>query len=249
MTLSIIVPCRNERNTILDVIEELRAVDLGMPKEIIVVDGASTDGTREVIERVRGDDLTLIAEEVARGKGSAVRAGLARATGDFVVIQDADLELSPRVELPKLLALLLAGEAEVVFGSRFTQGRGPTPWVGYVGNAFFSLLTSVLFFQRVTDVLIANKMMRTEIARALPLTCRGFDLDAEITCRLLKAGYRILQVPVEYRPRGRDAGKKLSVSAGWGVLRAILRVRFERRPPIVAETAVRPAPSEREPGA
>lgn len=228
MTLSVIIPVRNERDTILEVIERVRAVDVGAPKELIVVDGASTDGTRELLELVR--DIVLIPEEEARGKGAAVRAGIDRATGEVVVIQDADLELDPAV-FPSMLALIESGQSDVVYGVRFARGRGETPWPSYLGNRAFSLLASALFLQPVNDILTAYKMMRTEVARSLPLTCRGFDLDAEITCRLMKAGYRIAQVPVVYRPRSRAQGKKLGLSAGWGVVAAIARVRFERRPP------------------
>ncbi len=230
MTLSVIIPVRNERDTILEVIERVRAVDVGRPKELIVVDGASMDGTRELLELVR--DIVLVQEEEARGKGAAVRAGLERATGDVMVIQDADLELDPGV-FPQMLDMIENGHAEAVFGVRFARGRGETPWLSYIGNRGFSLLTSVLFSHPLNDILTAYKMMRIEIARSLPLRCRGFDLDAEIACRLLKAGYRIAQVPVPYRPRSRRAGKKLGFSAGWGVLKAILDVRFERRPPVL----------------
>jgi glycosyltransferase involved in cell wall biosynthesis len=231
VTLSVIIPVRNERDTILEVVERVRAVDVGHPKELIVVDGASTDGTRELLELVR--DIVLIREPQARGKGAAVRAGIERATGEVLVIQDADLELDPGV-FPAMLKLIESGRSDVVYGVRFARGRGETPWLSYLGNRGFSLLAGALFLHPLNDILTAYKMMRTDIARSLPLTCRGFDLDAEITCRLLKAGHRIAQVPVSYRPRSREQGKKLGFSAGWGVLKAILRVRFERRVPVVA---------------
>jgi dolichol-phosphate mannosyltransferase len=232
VTLSVIIPVRNERDTILQVIERVRAVDIGMPKQIIVVDGASTDGTRERVQSVLADDVTAIWEDVARGKGAAVRAGLAQAQGAVVVIQDADLELDPG-EFPRLLHPIVDGRADAVLGVRFARGRGATPWPGYLGNRALSVLAGALFFRRLNDILTAYKMMRTDVARALPLTCRGFDLDAEIACCLVRAGYRVLQLPVDYRPRGREEGKKLGFSAGWGVLRAILRVRFEGRPRVV----------------
>lgn len=232
MTLSVIIPVRNERDTILQVIERVRAVDIGMAKQIIVVDGASNDGTRERVQSVLAGDLTAIWEDAPRGKGAAVLAGLAQAKGAFVVIQDADLELDPG-EFPRLLEPIVAGRADAVLGVRFAGGRGSTPWPGYLGNRALSSFAGLLFLRRLNDILTAYKMMRTEVARALPLTCRGFDLDAEITCRLLRAGYRVLEMPVDYRPRGRDEGKKLGFSAGWGVLRAIVRVRLEGRPPLV----------------
>jgi dolichol-phosphate mannosyltransferase len=236
--LSVIIPVRNERDTILEVLERVRMVDVGVPKELIVVDGASTDGTRELLELER--DIVLIPEAQPRGKGAAVRAGIERATGDVLVIQDADLELDPGV-FPTMLAFIERGTSDVVYGVRFARGRGEAPWLSYLGNRGFSLLAGALFLHPLNDILTAYKMMRTEIARSLPLTCRGFDLDAEITCRLLKAGHRIAQVPVSYRPRSRDQGKKLGLSAGWGVLRAILKVRFEKTAPLAA--ASRSAPT------
>jgi glycosyltransferase involved in cell wall biosynthesis len=247
--LSVIIPVRNERDTIAQAIERVRAVDVGMAKQIIVVDGASTDGTGERLRSLLVDDMTVIWEEAARGKGLAVRAGLAEAKGEVVVIQDADLELDPGA-FPSLLEPIISGRADAALGVRFATGRGATPWPGYLGNRALSLLASLLFLRRLNDILTAYKMMRTAVARALPLTCRGFDLDAELACRLVRGGYRIVQVPVEYRPRSRDEGKKLGFSAGWSVLKAILRVRFEGRPPAVepslAESAG-PPPVERGP--
>jgi glycosyltransferase involved in cell wall biosynthesis len=228
--LSIVIPVRNERSTVLPLIERVRAVDCGMPKELIVVDGASTDGTREALTAFgAAPDLVLVLEERARGKGRAVRTGFERATGDIVMVQDADLELDPG-EIPSLLAPIVEGRSDVVFGSRFKgRGRGDTPLVGYAGNFVLTWAANLLYFSRLTDILTCYKVMRAEVARSLDLRCNGFDLDAEITCRLLRDGHRIVEVPVTYRARGNDEGKKLSPSVGWSVLRAILRVRFGRR--------------------
>jgi dolichol-phosphate mannosyltransferase len=201
--LSIVIPVRNESRTVVPLLQRVRAVDCGMPKEIIIVDGASTDGTREALAALPpAEDLVLLLEDAARGKGRAVRSGFERATGDIVMVQDADLELDPS-EIPALLAPLLSGKARAVFGSRF-KGR-------------------------LTDILTCYKVLRTDLARSLALECNGFDLDAEITCRLLRAGERIVEVPVSYAPRSVDEGKKLSPAVGWSVLHAILRVRFDRQ--------------------
>ncbi len=243
MRLSIIIPVRNERATILALIERVRAVDCGVAKELIIVDGASTDGTREALESLApAQDLVLVFEEEARGKGRAVRTGLERARGEIVMVQDADLELDPG-EIPALLAPILREDARVVFGSRFKRrGRGPTPIVGYAGNFGLTWSVNILYLTRLTDILTCYKVMRREVAEALDLRCNGFDLDAEITCRLLRTGERIVEVPVTYAPRGADDGKKLSPRVGWSVLRAILRVRFARATPRIAETAARPSP-------
>ena len=132
MKLSIVIPVRNERDTVVKLIERVRAVDCGMPKELIVVDGASTDGTREALQALaEAPDLILVFEDAARGKGRAVRTGFERAAGDIVMVQDADLELDPS-EIPSLLAPIVEGQTDVVFGSRFKgRGRGSTPFVGW----------------------------------------------------------------------------------------------------------------------
>jgi len=233
--LSIVIPVRNERDTVAPLIERVRAVDCGMPKELIVVDGASTDGSREALLALgEGPDLKLVLEDAARGKGRAVRTGFERADGDILMVQDADLELEPS-EIPLMLAPIVEGRADVVFGSRFLRrGRGSTPLVGYAGNLGLTQAVNVLYGARLTDILTCYKVLRAPIARSLDLRCNGFDLDAEITCRLLRGGHTILEVPVTYRPRGADAGKKLGPSAGWSVLRTIVRVRFSRRTPGLA---------------
>jgi glycosyltransferase involved in cell wall biosynthesis len=174
-------------------------------------------------------DLAIVLEDRARGKGRAVRTGFERATGEIVMVQDADLELDPS-EIPSLLAPIVEGRTSVVFGSRFKRGgRGRTPMVGYAGNFGLTWATNLLYGARLTDILTCYKVMRSDIARSLDLQCNGFDLDAEITCRLLREGHAIVEVPVTYDPRGADEGKKLSAFVGWSVLRAIVRVRFSRR--------------------
>jgi len=243
MRLSIVIPVRNERDTVVPLIERVRAVDCGMPKEIIVVDGASTDGTREALLALPpSDDLVLVLEDAARGKGRAVRTGFERATGDIVMVQDADLELDPG-EIPSLLAPILEGRTDVVFGSRFRgRGKGATPWVGYIGNFGLTWAANALFLTRLTDILTCYKVLRTDVARTLDLRCNGFDLDAEITCRLLRDGHRIVEVPVTYSPRSVDEGKKLSPSVGWSVLRAIVRTRFSRRSSLTAVSSLTKQP-------
>jgi len=229
MKLSIIIPVRNEVQTIAALIERVRGVDYGMSREIIVVDGASTDGTREALQAVSNSpEVVLVLEDQARGKGRAVRTGFERATGDILVVQDADLELDP-AQIPLLLEHLEDGGRSAVFGSRFKdRGRGETPLLSYGGNKFLTWSANLLFFTHLTDILTCYKVLRSDVAEALNLQCDGFDFDAEVPCRLLRHGYQILEIPVAYNPRSIDEGKKLTPRAGWSVLRAILRVRFSR---------------------
>jgi len=236
MTVSIVVPVRNERDTVMELLERLRAVDCGMPKQIIVVDGASTDGTREALDTLRDEpDVVLIFEDAARGKGRAVRTGFDRADGEIVMIQDADLELDP-AQIPSLLAPIVSDESAVVYGSRFKgRGRGPAPFVGYFGNKGLTWAANLLYGRHLTDILTCYKVMRAAVLDDLVLRCDGFDIDAEITCALLRRRHRILEVPVTFTPRGVDEGKKLTPRVGWSVLRTILRVRWsgvygKRRP-------------------
>ena len=229
MKLSIIIPVRNEVQTIVTLVERVRAVDYGMSREIIVVDGASTDGTREALQALpTSAEVVLVLEDQARGKGRAVRTGFERATGDILVVQDADLELDP-AQIPTLLDRLEREERPAVFGSRFKgQGRGETPLLSYAGNKLLTWSANVLFFTRMTDILTCYKVLRSDVAKALHLQCDGFDFDAEVPCRLLRHGYQILEIPVAYNPRSIDEGKKLTPRVGWSVLRVILQIRFSR---------------------
>jgi len=229
MKLSIIIPVRNEVQTIATLVERVRAVNYGMSREIIVVDGASTDGTREALAGLPiSPEIVLVLEDQARGKGRAVRTGFERATGDILVVQDADLELDP-AQIPLLLEHVVNEGRPAVFGSRFKgRGRGETPLLSYAGNKLLTWSANALFFTRLTDILTCYKVLRSDVAKELDLQCDGFDFDAEVPCRLLRNGHQILEIPVAYNPRSIDEGKKLTTRVGWSVLRAILHVRFSR---------------------
>jgi glycosyltransferase involved in cell wall biosynthesis len=231
--LSILVPVFNEARTVSSVISRLVSIDLPVPREILVVNDGSTDGTRAVLEGLQfaGDTVRLFHAERNAGKGAAVRLGLERARGSIVAIQDADLELDP-AQLANLVAPILAGEADVVYGSRFLAGRSGAPWITVLANRGLTSVTNLLFRAHITDMETCYKVMRTNIARSLDLESNRFDIEPEITAKLLLAGHRIVERPVVFSPRRRQAGKKIGWRDGVRALRALARYRFGSwRPP------------------
>lgn len=236
MKLSIIIPVYNEEKTLAEIIHRVRAVDLSLEKEIIVVDDFSTDRTREIIGLL-GEDVVKIFQEKNRGKGAAVRRGLAAATGDFVIIQDADLEYDPQ-DYRSLLKPLFEGQAEVVYGSRFLKvgglGEIPQPrqklknWhlVFFLGNKFLSFLTTALYGSDLTDIETGYKLFRVEVIRSLNLTASRFDFEPEVTAKILRRGIKIHEVPISYHGREYSEGKKISWKDGLTAIKVLLKCRF-----------------------
>jgi glycosyltransferase involved in cell wall biosynthesis len=229
MKLTIIIPVYNEEQTIDEVVERVRAVDIGgIDKEIIIANDGSSDGTRTAIDSSRWVADTRIRtydSAINIGKGAAVRLGLKFATGDIILIQDADLELDPQ-EYSRLLAPILSGEAEVVYGSRFLQ---PTQRISFrtrAANRALTWLTNVLFRARLSDMETAYKMFRREVLDGVRLRCVGFDFEPELTARLLRTGRRIVEVPIAYTPRRVDEGKKIRWTDGIDAVYALLKCRF-----------------------
>jgi glycosyltransferase involved in cell wall biosynthesis len=211
------------------VIERLLTIDLPAAREIIVINDGSSDGTREVLDGLPTNDrLHIVHAERNRGKGHAIRLGLSSARGELVAIQDADLELDP-AQLAMLVAPLLAGETDVVYGSRFLDGTPDAPRLTIVANRTLTALTNLLFGSAITDMETCYKVMRTSVARSLGLTADRFDIEPEITARLLKTGHTIVERPVRFLPRSRAAGKKIGWRDGFAAVRVLLRHRFSRR--------------------
>jgi glycosyltransferase involved in cell wall biosynthesis len=227
--ISIVVPVYNEASTVGKVIDRLLEVPLPAPREIIVVNDGSTDGTRDVLDGIAPVDgvLSIVHAPVNGGKGSALRIGFANARGTIIAIQDADLELDP-VQLASLVQPILDGDADVVYGSRFMEGRPPGPWISVAANRALTSLTNILYGGRLTDMETCYKIMKAPLARGLNLQSNRFDIEPEITAKLLRRGHRIVERPVTFDPRNRAGGKKIGWRDGFHAIAVLVKFRFLR---------------------
>jgi glycosyltransferase involved in cell wall biosynthesis len=225
--LSVIVPVYNERNTVVEVLRRMRAVELpdAIDLEIIVVDDGSTDGTRDVLNQLRDSTVRILLHEQNRGKGAAVRTGIEVASGDYVLIQDADLEYDPE-DWPKLIAPVIRGRAQVVYGSRFTGERRNMLFLHWIGNRMLSLVTNVLYNTTLSDMETCYKLVDRTLLLDLDLRCNRFDIEPEITAKLLKRRIRIYEVPISYMGREFDEGKKITWRDGFAALWTLAKFRF-----------------------
>jgi glycosyltransferase involved in cell wall biosynthesis len=233
MKVSIIIPVYNEKRTILRLLEKVKAVKLN--KEIIVIDDGSTDGSREILKRElekKPKNFKLIFHSKNKGKGAAVKTGLRNVNGDVIIIQDADLEYNPQ-DYQKLLKPIEEGKAEVVYGSRFLGrslkifGKNPTPMpFHWIGNKFLTWLTNFLFRSSITDMETCYKVFTKRVARLLKLKSNRFDFEPEITAKILKRGYKILEIPIYQKPRSYKEGKKITWKDGIIALYTLLKYRF-----------------------
>ncbi|HEY6051727.1 MAG TPA: glycosyltransferase family 2 protein [Thermoanaerobaculia bacterium] len=234
MRLSVLIPVYNEVRTIDQVLRLVSEVPI--EKEILVIDDGSTDGTREILNQWNGRaGVRAIFHERNVGKGGALRTGLAEARGEIVLIQDADLEYDPS-EYPSLLRPIETGRADAVFGSRFrgsAENRVQNFW-HTVGNRGLTLISNVFVDLNLTDMATCYKAFHRRVVPSLDLEQRGFGVDAEITVKLARGGYRIFEVPVSYFARSRAEGKKIRLRDGAVALAALVRHRFERRAPVRA---------------
>jgi len=225
--LSVIVPVYNEAQTVRTLLAQVRAVDLGptVAREIIVVDDHSTDGTAEALrDEADAPDTFVIRHERNRGKGAAVRTGLAAAKGDILLIQDADLEYDPR-DYPALLRPILEGRGKVVYGSRFLGEHKAMYFWHTVGNKSLTLVTNILFDTTLTDMETCYKVFTADVYRSFRLRSERWGIDPELTAKILKRGHRIYEVPIAYNGREFWEGKKITWRDGFHVLATLLRYR------------------------
>jgi glycosyltransferase involved in cell wall biosynthesis len=226
MSLSVVMPVYNEKATIEEILESVEAT--GLATEIVVIDDGSTDGTRDVLQTIvpRHPKLKLILHEHNRGKGAAIQTGIQAATQQLVLIQDADLEYDPR-DYCTLLAPIDQGKADVVFGSRFLGGpRRTTMYWHMVANRMLTFMTNILYNSILSDMETGYKLFRREIIQSIPLRCKRFDFEPEITAKLLKRRIRIFEVPISFNPREYSEGKKIGLKDAFAAVWTLLKFRF-----------------------
>ncbi|MER3396171.1 MAG: glycosyl transferase [Acidimicrobiia bacterium] len=219
------MPVYNERPTLAEVVRRCRTVALDYDREIIIVDDGSTDGSADIARSLADSTVKAILLPKNSGKGVAVRRGIGEATGDYVLIQDADLEYDP-ADWDKLLAPVESGKATVVYGSRFTGERKNMLFWHWVGNRLLSLLTNILYNSTLSDMETCYKLIPTDLLRSLDLTAKRFEFEPEVTAKILKRGIRIYEVPISYTGREFHEGKKINWRDGITALWMLLKVRL-----------------------
>lgn len=234
-TLSIIIPAYNEEKTIAELLQRVLDADLGegIDRELIVVNDCSTDSTGRIVQSFIAAHpqapITYLVHDRNQGKGMAVRTGIQAVTGDYVVMQDADLELDPN-DFARMLPHLLSGQYRVVYGSRFLAEENSHTYFSYqLGGKFLSVMTNLLYDQRITDEPTCYKMFDAGLLKSIPLDCKGFEFCPEVTAKVSRLGYKIKEVPIRYYPRSIEEGKKLRLKDGLKAIGTLLKYRFWKK--------------------
>lgn len=226
--LSIVIPVYNEKDTLLPLLEQVKSVDLGeIEKEIVLIDDGSTDGSTEILKELQQKDptLTIIIKEKNSGKGSSLKEGFRNSTGDYVIVQDADLEYDPQ-DYKKLINELENDGADVIYGSRFSGNYEDMSNTHYYGNKLLTLLTNILYGVMLTDMETCYKLIPGDFARTVCIRSSRFNFEPEITAKILKSGMRIVEVPIEYKGRSHNEGKKITWKDGISAVWTLIKFRF-----------------------
>lgn len=224
MNISVIIPVYNEMQTIAEILNRIQAV--GLASEIVIIDDGSSDGTREYIQTLTDPLFKVVLHQVNQGKGAAVVTGIKNASGDVLIIQDADLEYDPR-EYPNLLRPIQEGTADVVFGSRFLgAGRRPILFWNMVANKLLTFMTNILYNNILSDMETGYKVFKKDVVKDIPLHSKRFDFEPEFTAKILKRRIRIYEVPIDFYPRDYTQGKKIRMTDAFYAVWALLKYRF-----------------------
>ncbi|MFQ6069876.1 MAG: glycosyltransferase family 2 protein [Candidatus Aminicenantales bacterium] len=226
MKLSVVIPVYNEKNTVEEIIRRIRKVEVGLEKEIIVVDDGSDDGTRLILDKLHAPDIKIFYHQKNRGKGAALQTGFSKAEGDIIIIQDADLEYNPK-EYPKLLEPILDGRADVVYGSRFLGGPHRVLYFWhYVGNKLLTTFSNMLTNINLNDMETCYKVFKREILEKINIKSKRFGFEPEFTAKVARMKCRIYEVPISYSGREYSEGKKIGWKDGVAAIFHIIRYRF-----------------------
>lgn len=221
--LSVVIPVYNEKKSLLEIIQRVQSVPI--EKEIILVDDFSTDGTRDLLRDLERQEFKVLYHETNQGKGAALRTGFQHAIGEFVIVQDADLEYDPN-DYPKLLQPILNGEADVVYGSRFSGHPSNMTSLHTLGNLFLTGMTNLFYRTSITDMETCYKLFRRETIQGIRIECNRFNFEPEVTAKLLKRGLRIVEVPISYSGRSFSEGKKITWRDGFSAVWTLIKYRF-----------------------
>jgi glycosyltransferase involved in cell wall biosynthesis len=224
MLLSVLIPAYNEVHNIQNILNKIGEVNI--PKEIIVVDDGSTDGTRELLNTLKSDTIKVIFHEKNQGKGGAIRTAIAHSKGDIILIQDADLEYDPQ-DYYKLIPVIESGKEKVVYGSRFLNKQNKHSYFSFfLGGQVVTWITNILYFQTLTDEPTCYKVFDAKLLKSIKLNCTGFEFCPEVTAKIAKLGYKIPEVPISYYPRSISEGKKINWKDGVEAIWVLFKYRF-----------------------